>query len=46
VALAVENVVLFIDFVVVPDTDLSLIRRAVPLLGIALLLYGLIYDVE
>jgi hypothetical protein len=45
-ALALENLMLFMDFVVVPDIDLSLIRRGVPLFGVGLLLYGLIWDVE
>jgi hypothetical protein len=46
VAMALENAMLFVDFVLVPDVDLSLIRRAVPLAGVALLLYGLIWDVK
>jgi len=46
VAMALENAMLFVDFVLVPDVDLSLIRRAVPLAGVALLLYGLIWDAK
>jgi hypothetical protein len=45
-ALALENATLFIDIVLVPDTDLSLIRRVIPLVGVSLLLYGLIFDVD
>jgi hypothetical protein len=45
-ALALENMILFLDFIVVPDVDLSLIHRSMPLLGIGLLLYGLIWDVK
>jgi len=45
-ALALENGMLFVDFVLVPDTDLSLIRRSIPLVGVAVLLYGLIWDLE
>lgn len=42
--LAFENMMLFVDFIVVPDTDLALIRRTIPLIGVGLLLYGLIFD--
>ena len=45
-ALAVENVVLFVDVVCVPEVDLSNLRLAVALAGMALLLYGLIWDVR
>ncbi len=48
VALAVSNVVLFVDLVIVPgpEVDLSLWRSSIALLGIATLLYGLIWDAE
>ena len=42
--LAGENVVLFVDVVVVPDVDLVVARRAVGLAGVAVLLYGLIWE--
>jgi hypothetical protein len=42
--LAAENVVLFLDVVVVPDVDLVVARRAVALAGVAVLLYGLIWE--
>ena len=42
--LAAENVVLFVDVVVVPDVDLVAVRRAVGLGGVAVLLYGLIWE--
>jgi hypothetical protein len=41
---AAVNIFLFIDFVLLPDLDLSVYRDAGTLLGIALLLYGLIWD--
>lgn len=44
--LALENAMLFVDFVVVPDTDLSLLRRTIPLVGVGLLLYGLIWEIK
>lgn len=50
--LAVDNTMLFLDVVVFPDVDFSsfllidtsTFRRLVALLGVALLLYGLIWD--
>lgn len=42
--LGLENILLFVDFILVPEFDLSLIRRIVPLVGVLLLLYGLIFD--
>ena len=46
VALAVSNLVLFVDLVVVPGMDLSLVRSSLALVGVATLLYGLIWDVQ
>lgn len=44
-ALAIENAVLFVDLVIFPTTvDLSVIRNAIALAGLACLLYGLIWD--
>ena len=45
-AMTLENAVLFVDVVLVPSIDLSDIRRAVPLIGVVLLLYGLIWEVK
>jgi hypothetical protein len=44
VALAVSNLVLFVDLVVIPGRDLSLVRSSLGLVGVATLLYGLIWD--
>lgn len=44
VALAVNNVLLFVDLVVVPATDLSLVRNSVACGAMGLLLYGLIRE--
>lgn len=41
---AATNALLFVDLVLLPNVDLSLYRDAGTLLGIALLLYGLIWD--
>ena len=44
--LALENLLVFIDLIIVPDTDLSLIRTSIALVGVTLFLVGLIWDVE
>lgn len=43
--LALNNFLLFIDLVIVPELDLLIWRNMAALLGLALLLYGLIWDV-
>ena len=42
--LAVNNIILFIDLVIVPEKDLSLWRNLSALIGMILLIYGLIWD--
>jgi hypothetical protein len=42
--LALNNGLLFLDLVVVPDVDLSLLRHATALLALLLLLVGLVWD--
>jgi heme/copper-type cytochrome/quinol oxidase subunit 4 len=44
VGLALNNVLLFIDVRVIPDVDLSLWRTIPAVIGIAILLYGLIWE--
>lgn len=44
VGLAINNVMLFVDLVVVQDLDLSVLRTASALVAIALLLVGLIWE--
>lgn len=44
IGLALNNVLLFIDVRVVPDVDLSLWRTIPAVLGVAVLLYGLIWE--
>jgi hypothetical protein len=39
-----NNVLLIIDVRILPDNDLSVIRTIPALIGIALLLYGLVWD--
>ena len=45
-ALTLENLVLFADVVVVPDVQLLPVMRAVGLAGVAVLLYGLVWEVR
>lgn len=42
--LALNNVLLFVDKRVVPDVDLSVWRTVPALVGIALLVYGFVWD--
>ena len=44
--LALNNVLLVVDERMVPDTDLSLVRTLPALAGVALLLYGFIWDAD
>jgi hypothetical protein len=46
VGLALNNVLLFVDKVVLPETDLSSWRMATALLALLPLLYGVIWDSE
>lgn len=44
VGLMFDNVMLYVDIVVVPDVSLVVIRKVPGLIGIALLLFGLVWD--
>ena len=46
ICLALANILLFIDLVMVPNHDLLIIRNIVTLLGVLMLLYGLIWEAE
>jgi hypothetical protein len=43
-AFTLSNVLLFVDLVVVPETDLTPLRTGVTLAGICLLLWGLVWE--
>jgi hypothetical protein len=45
-ALALENLMVFVDLIIVPDIDLYPVRTSIALIGVTLLLVGLIWDVE
>ena len=42
--LALNNVLLFVDLVVVPDVDLTLLRSVTALASVLLLLFGLVWE--
>jgi hypothetical protein len=44
VGLMLDNVMLYVDFVVVPDVDLVIWRKLPGLFALMLLLYGLIWE--
>ena len=44
--LALNNLVLFVDLVLVPDADLSLLRSGTAFLGVAVLVFGLVWDAQ
>jgi hypothetical protein len=45
-ALAVENLILFVDLVLIPETDLSALHIGAAMLGVGMLAYGLIWEVK
>ena len=42
--LAVNNILLFIDLSVLPETDLSFFRTIPAVIGVAILVYGLVWE--
>lgn len=40
----ISNIILFVDLVLVPAVDLSLLRNCTTLVGVCLLLWGLIWE--
>lgn len=46
VGLALNNILLVLDLIVLPESDLSLLRNLPALVGLALLVYGLIWEAE
>jgi hypothetical protein len=42
--IAFNNILLFVDFSLGPDYDLSLIRSVAAVIGMILMMYGLIWD--
>lgn len=46
VALAVNNLVLFVDIVILPDVSLLVLRHLVSLIAVGLLLYGFVWEID
>lgn len=46
VGLALNNALLFVDLVIVPDVDLHYVRNVVALVSLMVLIYGLVWDTE
>jgi hypothetical protein len=46
VCLAVNNLLVIVDFVVFPAIDIGLAREAASLVGISALLYGFIWEID
>jgi hypothetical protein len=44
IGLAVNNVLMFVDLLVVPDVDLRVLRSGAGVIALCLLLYGLIWE--
>jgi hypothetical protein len=44
VGLALNNILLFVDLVVVPEVDLSLVRGGLALAALSILVFGLVWD--
>ena len=42
--LMLENILLYVDLITVPEIDLSLVRNSVGLASLSLLVYGLIWE--
>jgi hypothetical protein len=46
IGLTLNNILLVVDMTMLPEVDLSLIRTLPALVGIALLIYGLVWEGE
>lgn len=46
VGLAVNNMLLVVDLVIIPGRDLSIIRHSSAIVALALLVFGLVWDSE
>lgn len=44
--LALNNALLFIDLIILPNRDLLILRSTPALIGLLLLIYGLIWDTD
>ncbi len=46
IGLALNNVLLFVDLVVVPQIDLRMVRNVTGVVAVSIMLFGLIWDLE
>jgi hypothetical protein len=46
VGLTIDNALLFVDLVLLPHVDLFMLRTTAALAGMAVLLYGMIWDIH
>lgn len=46
VGLTIDNALLFVDLILFPQVDLSLLRTLAALAGMVILLYGMIWDIH
>jgi Family of unknown function (DUF5985) len=46
VGLTIDNALLFVDLVLLPHVDLSILRTTAALVGMVVLLYGMIWDIR
>ena len=44
VGLATDNVLLYVDVIIIPHVDMSIFRRLPGLVALMLLIYGLVWD--
>ena len=44
VALALNNILLYVDLVMVPELDLSTLRSTIALGGLSIMIFGLVWD--
>jgi hypothetical protein len=44
VGMAVDNVMLYVDLVIIPDVNIAIWRRLPGLVALSLLTYGLVWD--
>lgn len=46
IAMALNNILLFVDKIMLPEVDLTLLRTGTALAGLLLLAFGLIWDAD
>ena len=45
-ALTLNNILLFLDLVIVPEIDLSILRNVTALAGVVILLFSMVWDTQ